>query len=379
MAQRNDFIQILKDIQKNETVNDSLLASFTEDEKRLVRTIYERNLVGECLEYLSSLDVDEEWYLTQKKISALREPHVPLWRTAMKYAAILIGILGLVYVFKSTKTENETPFVSNTSIVLKMDGNREKIIKKGEQFTITSEKGTVVATQIGNKISYVKNTKIEKLVYNELVIPYGELFELELSDGTSIMLNSGTKIKYPIAFVDDKKRELFIEGEAYFKVKTNPNKPFVVHAGDVAVEVLGTEFNLSSYPEDADVGTVLVEGKVKMSNAFAPDDSVFLEPGTKASWSKQNHITKVERVDTDFYTSWLEGELVFRDASFQHMITKLERNYNVKIENRNQELFSKKFNARFNVNIETIEDVLKSISTIYPFKYTMDNNRILIQ
>ena len=193
-----------------------------------------------------------------------------------------------------------------------------------------------------------------------------------------VHLNSGTKIKYPIKFLKGQKREVFIDGEAYFKVFEDKEHPFVVNADEMAIQVLGTEFNVSSYAEDNEIKTVLVEGSVRLSSALDPGKHTILEPGFKGSWDRTDHQTNVEKVNIELYTGWIDGEMIFRKSSFANMVKKLERRYNVTIVNNYNELGEKTFNATFSVNVETIDDIMQSISEIYPLEYAIDNRKITI-
>ena len=185
-------------------------------------------------------------------------------------------------------------------------------------------------------------------------------------------------MRYPVKFLKGHKREVFIDGEAYFKVAKDKEHPFVVNADAVAVEVLGTEFNISSYKEDQEIKTVLVEGSISLSNSVNPKGNVMLKPGQKAAWSRAVHDTAIEEVDVDMYTGFIKGELVFRNIAFEDMAKKLERRYNVRIQNNNLLLKDKRLNARFNVEVESIEDVLKSINKIQPFQYKIIGQNVKI-
>jgi ferric-dicitrate binding protein FerR (iron transport regulator) len=162
-------------------------------------------------------------------------------------------------------------------------------------------------------------------------------------------------------------------------VAEDKEHPFIVNADAVAVEVLGTEFNISSYKEDYEIKTVLVEGSVNMSNLMSSKDKIVLEPGQKAVWNRTAQTTKVDEVDVDLYTGWIKGEMIFRNATFKEMTKKLERRYNVDIQNNNRLLLEKRLNARFNVNVETIEDVLNYINEIQPLEYKLSGQNILIE
>src|SRR5690606_13762173 len=123
---------------------------------------------------------------------------------------------------------------------------------------------------------------------------------------------------------------------------------------------------------------VLVEGSISLSNSFVPNDNVVLKPGNKGTWDKNTYSTEVEEVNVSNYTGWVEGELVFRNSSFENMTIKLERKYNVIIKNNNLLLEKKMFTAHFNVDIESIDDVLRSISEIHPFSYRITNGIVEI-
>ena len=369
---------VLKSIRDSGTFDSDVLERLTKSEREIVGSIYDENLVSEALMFLEDLDTDDEWGKLIGKMTSSKKPVVPLWKSILKYAAIFAGFVVISYlVYQFHSVEIEIP-ISETAIKLKIGGDKVKVIQEGESQEIISMTGKILGVQKGNKISYKGGQEIKELIYNELEIPFGKTFDVELSDGTMVHLNSGTKMRYPVKFLNSGKREVFIEGEAYFIVAKDKDHPFVVHADEVAVEVLGTIFNISSYNEDAEINTVLVEGSVKMSNAITPNDNVMLKPGSKGSWHKAGYRISVEEVDVENYTGWINGELVFRNSSFSNMAKKLERKYNVSIQNNNLRLNEIKLNARFSTEIERIEDVLKSISEIYPFNYKIIDQNIII-
>ncbi|MEO1011768.1 MAG: DUF4974 domain-containing protein, partial [Bacteroidota bacterium] len=126
-----------------------------------------------------------------------------------------------------------------------------------------------------------------------------------------------------------------------------------------------------------DFPVFLIRGNVEFRSA-TPRDVIFLDPGQKAAWNKTERTTRVEEVDIDQYTSWINGEMIFRNTSFEVMSKKLERRYNVSIQNNNLILKEKMLNARFNVEVERIEDVLDFINEIQPFEYDITGNEITI-
>lgn len=305
-----------------------------------------------------------------------------------KYAAILILFLSLGYFFFGDnklipKQENSVNNTSKNSdnIILELENGNKEIITANGNKTILNKNGKIITVSNGEKLSYSilnkKNNTPKKLVYNKLNIPYGKIFQVALSDGTKVYLNSGSSLKYPVSFIEGEKRLVFLKGEAYFDVKKDKEHPFIINTNQMNIEVLGTKFNVSSYPEDAYIKTVLVEGSVAISSKSNKTQTTLLKPGQKANWEKLNGHINIKSVNTSIYTAWINGKVVFNHTPFKKIIKKLERHYNVSIENKNVELAKQSFTASF--DIETLDQVLQSFSKSYPFNYKKTQNKITIE
>jgi len=377
MSKVKNVQKVLERIKETGKINDQILEDLKGVEKKIVQNLFNEGLIDEALQLLIETNADQDWEVVARKIQATHKPLFSFWKPVFKYAAIFIGLLVMAYFFMPGNNNVLTTNVAEKSIKLKIGDDEVKIIKLGVEQQIVSSSGKILGNQIGNKINYYPDSDVEELIYNELEIPFGEIFNVQLSDGTLVYLNSGTKIRFPVKFINGQKRVVFIDGEAYFKVAEDKEHPFVVTADEIAVEVLGTEFNLSSYKEDREIRTVLVEGSVSMSNSIS-SKNVVLVPGFMGAWNKATQITEVEKVDIGLYTGWVNGELIFRKSSFDDMAKRLERRYNVAIHNYNSDLANKKFNARFSVEIESIEDVMKSINEIQPIDYEITDQKIII-
>lgn len=380
---KGNLREVLHQIKSSNRIEPELLKGLTPQERELVENLHAEGLVESYLEDTRSLNVNEEWLLFKKRLLNKKDaqtPVAPLWKNVFKYAAAVIILLGATLLFKTPKSPQLSEQPINEEVVTLKGSNQDvRVIDEDGNGQIRSATGEVVAEQKGNKIKYLSQSNIKVLEYNELNIPYGQVFELELSDGTLVHLNSGTTIKYPINFIKGKNREVFINGEAYFDVVEDKAHPFLVHSEEVTVEVLGTEFNVSSYPENPEIQTVLVEGEVAMRNSETDEADMVLTPGTKGSWNKTTLSSRISEVDVNLYTSWIGGELVFRDTPFDEILTMLERRYNVSIENSKPDLNDKLLNARFSVEIETIDDVLRSMKNILGYKYQIDGRTIQIE
>ncbi|WP_289665531.1 FecR family protein [Flavobacterium panacagri] len=298
-----------------------------------------------------------------------------------KYAAILIVALGGFYFYKNsdpvTKPKQNVVIPREDEIVLQL-GNESQNLKLNEDRNITDKDGNVIGRQEKDRLVYAKAYAEGAVVYNTIRIPYGKKFEVQLSDGTLVHLNAGTSLRYPVQFVRNQNRQVYLLGEAYFEVEKDKEHPFNVNTQNVNIEVLGTKFNVDTYSENISTDVVLVEGKVSLyKDQKTKENQLYLKPGEKGSNERgQSKITK-EQVNTEYYTAWVTGSLVFKNASFENIIKKLERRYNVTFINRNKTLGKEIFNARF--DNEPIEVVLKYFSDSYAIDYDIDRDKITIK
>ncbi|MDR6763681.1 type II secretory pathway component GspD/PulD (secretin) [Flavobacterium sp. 2755] len=297
-----------------------------------------------------------------------------------KYAAILILALGVFYFYRNSNlfhSKENVIIPRQDDIVLQLD-NRSMEIDTSEARNVTDKNGNIIGKQEKNRLVYSNTNSSGKLVYNTLKIPYGKRFEVQLSDGTVVHLNAGTSLKYPVQFLKNQSRQVYLTGEAYFEVAKDKAHPFTVNTQEVNVEVLGTKFNVNTYPEDVSTDIVLVEGKVSLyKEKKTTENQVYLTPGLKGSNTRGEQKITIEPVNTDYYTAWVKGSLVFKNASFASIIKNLERHYNVTFINKNKTLGKEIFNARF--DNEPIETVLKYFSDSYKIDYMIDEDVIIIK
>lgn len=269
--------------------------------------------------------------LTGRKQNRIRFIHA-----TMRYAAtaILFFLIGgsLVYLYMERRqpqiaVENISLPVSLQEPMLFLGDRKQIALNRGESQLEYSSDGKIVVNQENTIESDDKNTVP---VMNTLVIPYGSRSRIALADGTKVWLNAGSRLIYPSRFVDAT-REVFLSGEAFFDVTENEKQPFVVKTADVLVEVLGTEFNVTAYPEDSNVLTVLASGEVKIKGALNADESreVTLKPGQLGNFDREGMETSVYEVNVDEYTLWTEGLFYFSNTDLNRITKKLERFYNV--------------------------------------------------
>ncbi|HCO82668.1 MAG TPA: hypothetical protein DIT95_03935 [Arenibacter sp.] len=318
----------------------------------------------------------------KKKVRTfLPHPNIGFWSGI---AATFLLLAGVYFYNQNTVVTSTVPIsIENDPnsgvITLQLDnGTIETISENGER-KITTTNGNLVASQQGNTLQYTAAEDQNKLVYNTLNIPFGRQFDLVLSDGTKVKLNSGSSIKYPVRFLKGQDRKVFLKGEAYFDVTTDKAHPFIVNADEMNIRVLGTQFNLSFYPEDEDISTVLVEGAVVLYKEGADintNTSSQLVPGQMAEWNKINNTMTVKEVDTNIYTAWKDGYLLFKASPFYSIRSKLERHFNITIEDRSGRLANQIYTATF--RNETIEEILEAFKEDTHFEYKHEGSKIII-
>ncbi|TRX39436.1 FecR family protein [Flavobacterium restrictum] len=312
--------------------------------------------------------------------TASTSPKIP-YRKHLAIAASIAILLGVGWMYQTRlKDQNNKAIIASSDQITLQLANGDVQIISGNTSKVTDSEGNVVANHNGNKITYDTQTALEKLVYNTIKIPYGKRFELQLSDGTRVHLNSGTTLRYPVRFIAGENRQVFLDGEAFFDVTKDKKHPFIVNADNLNVRVLGTHFNVSSYPEDPSTDVVLVEGSVGLyqkNEVFDAAKNTVLKPGFKGSFTKIGGVIDTKAVVTSVYTSWMEGRLTFRNMSFKDISKKLERHYNVTITNHNNKLDNEKFYASF--DDVPIEKVLSYFNEIHGLNYTFKNDQILIK
>ncbi|MCK0147645.1 FecR domain-containing protein [Arenibacter sp. F26102] len=306
-----------------------------------------------------------------------RPPKPNLWWAA---AAIFVGLLGVsLYLYKTPEAieQVQTPIATQNSIILEREDGKVEVLSEDGQIRLTDKEGEVIGGQTGRKLTYQKKDKVVKeLVYNTLRVPYGKRFELNLSDGSRVFMNAGSSLKYPVNFSKTGNRQVFLTGEAFFKVSKDNSRPFQVAAENLEIDVLGTEFNVSAYPEDLKTSVVLVEGSVQLAIQDNTQENIIMQPGQLASlWQRDSNI-EVQDVDVAPYIAWLQGDLVFRNMSFENILKKMERHYDVKIINNDAELAKEIFNASF--GSEPLVNILEYFKETYGLNFVFQNKNTVV-
>ncbi|MDX8341174.1 DUF4974 domain-containing protein [Draconibacterium sp. IB214405] len=313
---------------------------------------------------------------------------IHLRRTITIAASVLIvislGILGysylnnrnLEYQFASSDIPNST---ENARLVLS-DG--EEIDLENDKSTISIDDKEKITINDESVIDLSENEEkdTDDTKMNEVIVPYGKSSELLLADGTKVWLNAGSRLAFPTKFTKST-REVYLEGEACFKVTKNESQPFIVNANDIGVKVLGTYFDVSAYPNDEHIETILVEGSVVVGKKTAfgiSKNSVELKPYQKATFDKEeNDIVVAEEPNADVYLAWTEGWFEFSQQNLDNVLTKLERYYNVKLVVPEDFNTNRKITGKLDLK-DSLDDVLKALSDVAKMDYRIDGSKVFI-
>lgn len=304
-------------------------------------------------------------------------------RFTLRYAAVAVVFLliggALSYIIQQKQQADQMaripPPVSMNiqEPTLILDDKEEIALKRGESNVEYSDKGEIIVDnkQIAGEKEVEK--EVEKIKMNTLVIPYGNRSTITLADGTQVWLNAGSRMIYPSRFID-RKREVFLVGEAFFNVTKNQEKPFIVKTPDIEIEVLGTQFNLSAYPEENVVQAVLTEGSIELgwTNGGLFDRSTKIVPGQMAMVNREKRETKLYNVNTEYYTSWREGYLTFNNSDLSRVVKKLERYYNIRFRYEDPLNGSIKISGKLDVTSDK-EVVFKYMNSLTGLNFTKIN------
>jgi transmembrane sensor len=237
--------------------------------------------------------------------------------------------------------------------------------------------------------------------YSEIKAPLGARSEIKLSDGTEVILNAGSSLKYRSDF-NSLNRDLILEGEGYFKVAKNTNLPLVVSAGNIKIKATGTEFNVKAYSDEGIIETTLVEGKVEITQKGnnRQDDILLLEPNQKAIYASKSDQLTLEKIkeiepmavkavkmntdrlmvsqktDVEQVTAWTKNKLIIRSENLESLCTKLQRKYNVNFVFMDEEIKKERFSGT--LKDETFEQVMDIIKLTAPVSYILDGKKVIM-
>ncbi len=255
------------------------------------------------------------------------------------------------------------------------------ILASGDSFELQLEKDTLyeadnfIAQNRDNTLVYSQFNKIlrEKEEWHTLVVPRGGEYKVVLNDGTQIWLNASSSLSFPANF-SGYKRNVRLEGEAFFEVARDENKPFIVEVDGMNVEVLGTSFNIMAYGDEQQTATTLVEGSVAIKTL---SDDIVIAPGQQAVYSVNGGIS-VKDVDTEIYASWRDKVFVFDNEPLESIFRKLGRWYTIDVDYIDPSIKELHFTGYFK-RYDEIDKILNYIEATNKVEFTIDKKHITVK
>lgn len=325
----------------------------------------------------------------KKAWKSVRQRTLYTQRTFVRLATFASGIAASILIaaglFYLTNKNPETGIIGNAritpgtdkAVLILSDGSRREL-SPGNAFVL--KEGDAKLSCTGEKLEYSrdgKNVGGSGVNYNTLKTPRGGEFVVRLSDGSRVWLNSGSSLRYPVQF-PEKERTVEVTGEAYFEVAENEQSPFLVSSGEQVIKVLGTRFNLSSYPESKFIFTTLVEGKVEVFEKNDPGNKCLLAPGQQSVFSKKDLLVSARNVDPATFIAWKDGRFVFDDENLGSIMQTLSRWYDVEV------IFvhTGRKSVRFTGNLQRsahIQEILEKIEKTGEVKFRIDEKTITVQ
>lgn len=380
-SSEDNWIKAIQQINNNELPDAQLMAQLSNEELELIDALVKDKSITSANSFVKRLDENEEWEALKLTIF---QKSTRLWPKVFKYAAMfLLPVMlltgGVLYYLEKTKPvplamASLMPTDHNRATLVLSDGRQVELSKNANQ-SLSGDAGTSISK---NKelLSYQQqeNASKTKQVFNKLIVPRGAEYKLALADGTIVMINSASVIRFPVNINDGDNRDVYLEaGEAYFKVAANPSKPFVVHANGMDVQVLGTEFNVNTYTES--IKTTLVEGKVAAKGAN--NQQLILNPNQQAVFNKENSSLTKSDVEVTPYVAWANGKIVFEQTSLAEVMQTLGLWYDYDVEFDAESLKKIRFSGEIE-RYKDIKTVLNIIQQTGGVQFRIKNRRIYV-
>ncbi len=371
--------------EKEKDLLDSWLLE-SEENKKTYSQILAKLRMPSDKKYYNDKVLNNDWQKVFNTINLNKKrKRLQIFYMVGRVAAVFCICAGLSYLLISTINNFDSNSVKQYA---QNDEHKESpkailVLEDGKQIDLTqynvkdiSQSGVVISMNEQELVYNVNDsiTPTLKEIYNTIIIPKAGEYSFMLADGTKVWVNSDTKLRYPVKFLGDK-RVVYLEGEAYFEVRKNENKPFIVRTfAGVDVEVLGTRFNVEAYKDSEKIKTTLIAGKVDVSKG---EKSHILTPNQQLVFNMQSNTMVKKEVDAYMFVAWKDGKFLFENEKLETIMMKLSRWYNVEVFYMNQDVKDFHFTGDME-RYEDISTILKLIEESTDIKFRIKEKTIII-
>ena len=300
------------------------------------------------------------------------------WYKFVAAVMIPLMVVAVGYFIRETKPGSEpkdTEFASiepgKSKAILRLADNRVIEITREQETRFDVAEGIAATNNLSGMV-YPEQVAMGKAEYNVLEVPRGGEYTVTLSDGTVVYLNSGSELRYPVAFGAER-RDVFLSGEGYFEVAKDAERPFFVNADKLKIRVYGTSFNVNTY-NIANVETVLVEGKIGIQGNNA---EYTVKPGQLALYNREKGTMEIRDVDVRPYVAWKEHEFMFDNESLEEIMNTLSLWYDVDVFFQTASLKQLHFTGHLG-RYEEVSHILDAISGVTQVKFSVKGRTIIV-
>jgi len=383
MKENNKIEKDIWDLLNNPKKTDDILKNYSREELKFLK----KSLLDiKSQANKSRPDFDKIWGEIQSSIPQKDNKFNNIF-TPLKYAIAAVAVIIISFVtfhiidnnapLNNPKLANNFPLLKNEHDIaeLTLSNGRKVDLSQMNKGVSIKDTDVDIVTNSKNSLTYqTKRSELRKLEYNIISVPKGGEYSITLSDGTDVRLNSQSSLRFPIHFIGNN-RKVFLKGEAFFQVAENKSKPFIVEVNNMNVEVLGTVFNINSYPENKDIKTTLVNGSVKIINTKNTKQSITIKPNEQAVFNS-NGIKK-KRVNIKEFVSWVKGKFYFNDMTLESVMIQIERWYNVDVVFLDKKIKSFPFTGVINKS-SSLEETMRIIEKVSKTKIEVKDKYVHI-
>ena len=351
------------------------------------REYYERMRImyqQENVQEVETGEIQEAWVVFEKRVQGQRRiERRQRWVWVMSAVASVAIVICCWFVYYRANTEQKL----NVAVQKIVPGQYNAVLEMADGATYQlGEQQYFLQERTGNQIkvdstvlSYLpvnnKSGLSQDIVYNKLSVPKGGEYRIELEDGTKVWINSASRLRYPVVFSGNI-REVYLEGEAYFEVQREGDRPFIVHSGEQKVTVLGTSFGISCYASEANDYTTLVSGKVKVDFERGKQSFV-LEPGMQVAYNKESGVAMERKVDVAEFVAWKDGKYIFKQKRLEDILSTLSRWYDFEVFYRNEDVKDVLFSGELR-RFDDFSYLLRLIERTSDVKFIIDKKVVQV-
>lgn len=380
-----DWDKVLEKLEANKTAGLDLN---TEEEELLKELQQIRTDAAQAFKSYNAFDTDKKWAELKQQIQPehtnkndkKKSQQIKLWLRISAAAAAILIIVGIGLVLQKDNQHNKNIFHNDipagiNSATLTLDNGKKIILSNANSGQLASESGILITKSADGEITYsIKNqTENAASKTNTLSTVNGQTYRLQLPDQSKVWLNAASSIKFPASFAGLKTRKVELTGEAYFEISKDKDHPFIVKTNQQEVQVLGTHFNINSYPDKQNTSTTLLEGSISITNEHKQQQ--LLKPGETALVNNKEDIL-VSPADIKSTMAWKNGDFRFNEERIDEIMLKISRWYDIEVSYHGP-ISKEKFSGKISRN-KNISEVLNMLSYSNAVKFIVEGRRVTV-